>query len=58
MRSDLEGNEKKLQKLKSGCIEMKMTFTNLMIAVHYVQFQNIALSSSLEWHVLMDEIRP
>ena len=51
----MEETEKNLQKLKSGRIEMKVTFTNLMIAVHYVQIQNSAFSSSLEWRVLMDE---
>ena len=34
---------------------MKVIFTNLMIAVYYVQFQNREFSSSLEWRVLMDE---
>ena len=57
-RSDLEGTKKKLLKLKSGHIEIEVTFTNLMIAVYYVQFQNSEFSSSLEWCVLMDETRP
>ena len=47
--------KKKLKKIKSDRIEMKVIFTNLMIAVYYVQFQNSEFSSSLEWRVLMDE---
>ena len=41
-QSDLEGTEKKLQKLTSGRNEMKVTFSN---KVYYVQFQNSAFSA-------------
>ena len=37
---------------------MKVTLTHLVIAMHYVQFQNSAFISFLEWSLLMGETRP
>ena len=47
-----------LPKAKCDRVFMKVILTHLMIAVYYFQFQSRALSSFLEWCVLIDENRP